>query len=162
MKELTWKDAEHVLARNHVGRLACYSPSWDTSYVVPMSYAFHEGSIYVVSGPGKKLEYLREHPNGVCFEVDEITNDSTWITVVATGVFVEVHGPEKAEQEPASVERALQGPLRTLFYGETGKKLGTAALTFGAIRITTLAGRQDSWSWDVDLPEMLERHKVTT
>jgi|GEM_PF-586082 nitroimidazol reductase NimA-like FMN-containing flavoprotein (pyridoxamine 5'-phosphate oxidase superfamily) len=156
MKELTWDAAEKILARNHLGRLACYSPSRDTSYIVPMSYAFHDGSIYLGMLPGQKLNFLREHPQGVCFEVDEITNDSTWITVIATGVFVELQGPERSQQEAAAIERALHGPLRAIFY-ENSKRIGAAGLHIGALRISALTARQDSWSWETDFPESLRR-----
>src|SRR5579859_1201666 len=95
MQELTWQDAERILARNHRGRLACYSPSHDQTYVVPMSYRFHDGSIYLAMMPGQKLDFLHEHPQGISFEVDEITNDETWMSVVATGMFVDLKGAER-------------------------------------------------------------------
>jgi uncharacterized protein len=86
MEQLTHQDGERILERNHLGRLACYSPSQDTSYIVPVTYAYHGGSIYLAMLPGQKLNFLREHPQGVSFEVDEITNDETWLSVIATGV----------------------------------------------------------------------------
>jgi nitroimidazol reductase NimA-like FMN-containing flavoprotein (pyridoxamine 5'-phosphate oxidase superfamily) len=157
MQELSWPDAERILARNHYGRLACYSPSRDSSYIVPMSYTDHDGSIYIGTLAGQKLEFLREHPQGVCFEIDEITNDQTWLSVVATGVFVELHGAERDEQAAAALQRALHGPLRTSFYSSPAHTgLPAEALCVAALRVTNLTARQDVWSWEVDFPRTLE------
>ena len=163
MQELTSQDAECILARNHYGRLACYSPSRDSSCIVPMSYAYHDDSIYLGTLPGQKLEFLREHPQGVCFEVDEITNDQTWLSVIATGTFVELQGSERDDQVPATIQRALHGPLRTSLYRDNIMAEWQRAeerLQLGALRIASLTARQDRWSWEVDFPKTLERAKV--
>ena len=164
MRELSREDAEHILARNHHGRLACYSPSHDASYVVPMSYAYHDGSLYLGMLPGQKLDFLREHPEGVCFEVDEITTDETWLSVVATGSFVELEGAEREQEAPATIQRALRGPLRTALYTdnvETDWQRAEQQLELAALRITSLSAREDRWSWEVDLPKDLERARAS-
>ena len=158
MRELPQSDAGRILTRNHYGRLACYSPSRDTSYIVPMSYAFHDGSIYLGTLPGRKLEFLREHPKGVCFEVDEITNDQTWLSVIATGTFEEIEGPERDEQAASTIQRALHGPLRTALYTDsirTDWQRAEDKLKMGALRVSSLTAREDRWSWEVDLPKSL-------
>lgn len=157
MKELTWQDAERVLARNHFGRLACYSPSHDASYITPMSYTFHNGSIYLGMLPGQKLDFLREHPQGVCFEVDEIYRTDTWFSVIGTGIFVELKGRERHEEIAAAMDRALHGPLRARFYAKNGHSgLAPEALHLCAIRITNLTAREDTWTWEFDFPKSLE------
>ena len=163
MEQLSREDGERILARNHYGRLACYSPSRDTSYIVPMSYAYRDGSIYLGSLAGQKLEFLREHPAGVCFEVDEITNDQTWLSAIVTGTFVEVEGPEREQEAPATIQRALHGPLRSALYTDsivTDWQRAEQSLQMCAIRVTTVTARQDRWSWEVDLPKTLERAGV--
>lgn len=157
MEKLTHQDGERILERNHLGRLACYSPSHDTSYIVPVTYAYHGGSIYLAMLPGQKLNFLREHPQGVSFEVDEITNDETWLSVIATGVFEEIGGPERAQEERAAIQRLLHGPLRTTFYepqaGDGLKlKLDGRKLQIGAIRVATVSARLERWSFEVDFP----------
>jgi nitroimidazol reductase NimA-like FMN-containing flavoprotein (pyridoxamine 5'-phosphate oxidase superfamily) len=161
MQELTWQDAERILERNHRGRLACFSPTHDRTYVVPMSYRFHDGSIYLAMMPGQKLDFLHEHPQGVSFEVDEITNDETWLSVVATGVFVDIKGSEREDEEAAATARVMRGPLRSVFYESRGGisqvlSVNPDKLQLGAIRITNLTARQDNWSWDVDFPIQLK------
>ena len=160
MRQLTNSDAERILARNHYGRLACYSPSRDTSYIAPMSYAYQDGSIYLGTLSGQKLHFLREHPKGVCFEVDEITNDHTWLSVIATGTFEEIEGPERDEQAASAIERALHGPLRTSLYTDSIMSDWQRAehkLKLGALRVSSLTAREDRWSWEVDLPKALAR-----
>ena len=157
MEELTRQDAERILERNHRGRLACYSPSRDISYVVPISYDYHDGSIYLAMIAGQTLDFLREHPRGICFEVDEITNDETWLSVIATGGFVEIGGTERNQEELAAVQRILHGPLRGIFYErEAGHgltlMLDGGKLELGAIRIETLTARKEQWSFEVDFP----------
>jgi nitroimidazol reductase NimA-like FMN-containing flavoprotein (pyridoxamine 5'-phosphate oxidase superfamily) len=163
MREHNQHDGERILARNHYGRLACYSPSRDTSYIVPMSYTYHDGSIYLGMLRGQKLEFLREHPHGVCFEVDEIVNDQTWFSVIATGTFVEIEGTERDEESAASIQRALHGPLRTSLYTDnvlTDWQRAEQRLQLGALRISSLTVREDRWSWEVDFPKTLERVRV--
>ena len=158
MRDLTREAGERILARNHLGRLACFSPSRDASYIVPISYVFHDGSIYLGTLPGQKLDYLREHPHNVCLEVDEITNDQTWLSVVVTGDFVELHGEEREGQEYQAIERALHGPLRAQLYGDgvmSDYQRAEQRLKLGAIRIASLSARQDQWSWDVDFARSL-------
>jgi nitroimidazol reductase NimA-like FMN-containing flavoprotein (pyridoxamine 5'-phosphate oxidase superfamily) len=164
MEGLTRQDAERILERNHLGRLACYSPSHDTSYLVPVSYAYHDGSIYVAMLPGQKLDFLREHPQGVCFEVDEITNDETWLSVIATGGFEEIGDTERTQQERAAIQRLMHGPLRATFYepqagGGLALKLDGRKLQVGAIRVATLTARLDRWSFEVDFPMQVEAAK---
>jgi len=164
MQELTRQDGERILERNHLGRLACYSPSQDASYIVPISYAYHDGSIYLAMLAGQKLDVLREHPAGVSFEVDEITNDETWLSAIASGVFEEIGGPERAEEERAAIQRLLHGPLRATFYepqpgGGLTLKLDGRKLQVGAIRVTNLTARQDRWSFEVDFPMQVEAAK---
>ena len=159
MQELSWQEAEAILRRNHVGRLACYSPIHDASYIVPMSYAYNGLSIYLGMLPGQKLEFLREHPRGVCFEVDEITNDQNWLSAIATGNFEELSGRERYDQSPAAIRRALHGPLRSSLYTDnvrTDWQKAEQRLQLCVVRISGLTARQDRWNWDVDLPKSLE------
>ncbi|MBV9119447.1 MAG: pyridoxamine 5'-phosphate oxidase family protein [Chloroflexi bacterium] len=162
MRELNREDAERILVRNHHGRLACYSPSKGSCYVVPMSYAYRDGSIYLGTLRGQKLEYLREQPRGVCFEVDEITTDETWFSVIATGNFEELQGQEREAEAPSAVQRALRGPMRDALYSDqvmTEWQRAELKVTLGAIRVTDLSARQDQWSWQHDLPKELNRSR---
>lgn len=61
-------DLESILRRATVCRLGL--AVGDEPYVVPVSFGYQDGCLYVHSSPeGKKVEMLRQNPR-VCFEVD--------------------------------------------------------------------------------------------
>lgn len=84
---LSEQEIDAILRRQRIGRLACSLN--DRPYVVPISYAYDGAYVYGYTAPGRKLETMRQQPQ-VCFEVDEITHDSCWHTVVAEGEFEEL------------------------------------------------------------------------
>lgn len=85
---------DQLLSRQVVGRLGCHAQG--ITYIVPVNYVYKNGVIYAHSGPGKKIEMMRENPN-VCFEVDEIESIFRWKSVIAWGEFKEIK--DIAEQE---------------------------------------------------------------
>jgi nitroimidazol reductase NimA-like FMN-containing flavoprotein (pyridoxamine 5'-phosphate oxidase superfamily) len=91
---LDQKEIDLLLSRQVVGRLGCHASG--ITYVVPINYAYKNRVIYAHSGPGKKIQMMRENPN-VCFEVDEIESVFRWKSVIAWGEFKEI--TDVAEQE---------------------------------------------------------------
>jgi len=89
---MTEEDAGGLLKRGRIGRLGCIVQG--APYVVPMSYIFEEGSIYLHSFIGRKVKGLRENPS-VCFQVDEIIDDYNWRSAIAFGVYEEVTDAER-------------------------------------------------------------------
>jgi len=83
-----------VLLTNRVARLACCEH--DRPYIVPITYVFDQGYVYGHTNGGEKLRILRQNPN-VCLEVDEIQDMRQWRSVIVSGVFEELHGPEAAD-----------------------------------------------------------------
>ena len=75
-------EANALLARNHVGRIA-YS-FHDRVDIEPISYVFADGAIYMRTAPGSKLSTLAHAP-WVAFEVDEVTGPHDWRSVVVHG-----------------------------------------------------------------------------
>src|SRR5579862_7473374 len=146
MKDLSDEDARAVLARNTVARLGCFSPSDDRTYVIPISYTYRNGALYGISIEGQKLRYLREHPLGVCVEVDEVDDASNWVSVVATGTFQELKGAERRSEEAQALYRAANGPLRfALADGDIYREPETAVLW--KIVIADLTGRSEKWDY---------------
>lgn len=93
--KLEQPEIEALLSRQITGRLGCHVNG--TTYVVPVNYAYKNGIIYAHSGPGKKIEMMRQNPQ-VCFEVDEIRNIFNWKSVIAWGKFEELTIIEEQEQ----------------------------------------------------------------
>ncbi len=157
MVRLERDECERILERHAYGRLACFSPSNNETYIVPVSYTYHDGSLYFASIQGQKLRYLREHPDGVAIEVDEIDDEQDWFTVIATGRYEELEGAESTAEEADALRRAEHGPLRFFFEPDSLAEGVVGPLVLSALRIGKLTGRKDRWSWGVDFPRQLRQ-----
>jgi nitroimidazol reductase NimA-like FMN-containing flavoprotein (pyridoxamine 5'-phosphate oxidase superfamily) len=85
-------EIEAVLKRAIVGRIACSGDDGERPYLVPIPFGYDNGSVYSISGPGRKLDIMRARPE-VAFEVDEVEAEDRWRSVVADGTFEEVTDP---------------------------------------------------------------------
>ena len=104
---LTSDEIDAVLRRHRIGRLACTAN--DRPYVVPIAYAYDGAAIYAHSGPGRKIDVMREQPL-VCFEVDEVDGPSEWRSVVAEGRYEELVD-ERARREALALLGAAGGAV---------------------------------------------------
>jgi nitroimidazol reductase NimA-like FMN-containing flavoprotein (pyridoxamine 5'-phosphate oxidase superfamily) len=97
--ELSSSECRDVLFRMHVGRLAC--ARGNQPYIVPFSFAFSadEQRIYSFATHGQKIDWMRENPR-VCVEVDDITDERHWTTLVIFGRYHEIDraAPDSARQ----------------------------------------------------------------
>jgi nitroimidazol reductase NimA-like FMN-containing flavoprotein (pyridoxamine 5'-phosphate oxidase superfamily) len=80
---------EQVLHEQVIGRIGCHAGG--RTYVVPVTYAYRDGSIIGHTGHGLKVEIMRENPN-VCFEVEDLSNLPRWVSVIAQGRYEELSG----------------------------------------------------------------------
>ena len=83
-------EAQALLVAGSIGRLGCVSGG--EAYVVPINYVFDEGFVLSHSLPGKKVDALRTHPRA-CLQVDAIESDTEWRSVIAYGMYEELHSP---------------------------------------------------------------------
>jgi uncharacterized protein len=87
---LSQDEIEALLRRRRIGRIGCCVD--DRPYVVPVNYAYDGSVVYVISGPGRKIDAMRAEPR-VCFEVEEIHESGgavNWRSVIADGVYAEL------------------------------------------------------------------------
>ncbi len=89
--ELNNNQIENLLHSQELGRIGCHTD--DTTYVVPVSYAYDGTYIYGHTKEGMKIDMMRKNPK-VCFEVDVMENMSNWRSVIAWGKFKELKEPE--------------------------------------------------------------------
>jgi len=92
---LSTQDIHQVLSDNILGRIG-FSDKKNT-YVIPISYAFHDNAIYCHTREGFKLQIMRSNPS-VCFEVEVISDMANWKTVLCTGEFEEIINQEQRSQ----------------------------------------------------------------
>jgi hypothetical protein len=97
--EMNEEECGAFLTSASLGRLGC---SLDNQpYVVPIYFAYEPAYIYVLSTFGQKTEWMRANPR-VCLEVDEIKDQSQWVSVIANGRYEELPEPQyTAEREHA-------------------------------------------------------------
>jgi hypothetical protein len=100
--ELTEAEMDDLLSTEMVGRLGVLVEG--RPYIVPISYAFKDGSVYLHSAQGLKVDAMRSIPD-VCFEVDHVESLSHWTSVIAYGTFEQVLGTEAAEAMSVLLDR---------------------------------------------------------
>jgi uncharacterized protein len=93
--ELNQTEIEGLLHENVIGRIGCHA--FGRTYVVPITYAYDGDAIYARSAEGMKVHMMRENPR-VCFEVDVMDGMANWESVIASGVFQELHGDDARER----------------------------------------------------------------
>ena len=96
--EMNRDECFRLLARARVARLACAYEN--QPYVVPVHLAYHsfggEACLYGFTTLGQKVEWMRANPL-VCVEVDEVTSDVQWVSVIAFGRYEEL--PDTSERD---------------------------------------------------------------
>lgn len=78
---------ETVLRHQIIGHIGCHAN--DITYVVPVSYAYENGYVYVHTEEGMKINMMRQNPK-VCFETYLMENMGNWQCVIAWGSFEEI------------------------------------------------------------------------
>ncbi|MHB8146994.1 MAG: pyridoxamine 5'-phosphate oxidase family protein [Vulcanimicrobiaceae bacterium] len=108
--ELSAGNIDDVLLENVIGRIGCHA--FGHTYVVPVTYVYHAGFVYGHGRLGMKIHMMRQNPR-VCFEVDTMDDFGNWQSIIAWGVYEELHG-EGADRALAllteGVAARLEGP----------------------------------------------------
>jgi hypothetical protein len=84
--ELTRQESLEVLARTHLGRLACARGM--QPYIVLINFAYWDHWLYSFSVLGQKIDWMRANPL-VCIEADQMRREQ-WATVVVFGRYEEL------------------------------------------------------------------------
>jgi len=139
-RDLSQDECSNLLSAARYGRLGLSKDK--LPYVVPMSYVYQEGKIYLhSSGRGKKVEYVTENPR-VCFQIDVLEKER-WSSVIASGVARLSDSVEAKEKMFDAFTKKGQG-------GHGGKKFSREELermpmTIWEIEIENLTGREGIW-----------------
>lgn len=87
IQEMTHKASLDLLARTHLGRLAC--TQGPQPYIVPIYFVYDAHYIYSFSTVGQKIEWMRANPL-VCVEADEVATSTQWQSVIVLGRYEEL------------------------------------------------------------------------
>jgi hypothetical protein len=90
-RRLTDVETDAFLRGQRIARLGCHAGG--VTYIVPVIYAYDDGTVVTVTTEGRKTAMLRENPQ-VCVEVDEYDTDGrgSWRSVIAQGSCEELAG----------------------------------------------------------------------
>jgi nitroimidazol reductase NimA-like FMN-containing flavoprotein (pyridoxamine 5'-phosphate oxidase superfamily) len=103
-RDLSPKEMNALLARNHVGRIAF--SFHDTVDIRPIHYVAARGWLFGRTSPSDKLVTLR-HNQWVAFEVDEVSGTFDWQSIVARGTFYRLT-PEGSKADVTLYRRGLR------------------------------------------------------
>lgn len=166
IQELTRQASLDLLARTHLGRLACTQGA--QPYVVPVYFAYDNDYLYSFSTVGQKIEWMRANPL-VCVEASEVVSPEQWVSVIVFGRYEEL--PDTPEWqgartlahtllkrnavwwEPAYVKTILHGtqrPLVPVFYRIhglqiTGHRATPEPVTPANTRLSMTDSGEDGW-----------------
>jgi len=141
--ELTAAECEEFLSRATVGRLGCSHR--DQPYIVPISLYFgrKEQCLYGFSTVGKKIEWMRENSR-VCVEVDEISDQHQWTTVLVMGRYEELDASDARKRERQRALDLFQAQSR--WWLPAGAKLSSGveheSPVVYCIHISSVSGRR--------------------
>lgn len=95
VQEMDDDDCKKLLQRVGYGHLACARDS--QPYVVPIHYAYNEPHVYIYTTSGKKTDVIEDNP-AVCLQVEDVTNEKHWQSVIITGDAVQLTESKEIKQ----------------------------------------------------------------
>jgi nitroimidazol reductase NimA-like FMN-containing flavoprotein (pyridoxamine 5'-phosphate oxidase superfamily) len=87
VEQMNDDDCKKLLQRVRYGHLACVRAN--QPYVVPVHYVYNEPHIYIYTTEGKKTHIIAANP-AVCLQVEDVTDDKYWQSVIITGDAVQL------------------------------------------------------------------------
>jgi nitroimidazol reductase NimA-like FMN-containing flavoprotein (pyridoxamine 5'-phosphate oxidase superfamily) len=136
-RDLSRAEAEAILARNHVGRLAFLGEDHQVD-ITPIHYVFADGMVHGRTAAGTKLSAVAHRP-WVAFETDEAEAAFRWRSVVVRGTIFRLdaeHTPKEYAGTLELIRRMVPSALTTadptperdiLFRIDLGEITGRAA-----------------------------------
>jgi nitroimidazol reductase NimA-like FMN-containing flavoprotein (pyridoxamine 5'-phosphate oxidase superfamily) len=139
-RDLSKEECLNLLSAARYGRLGLAKD--DRPYVIPMSYVFADGRIYLHSrGGGMKMDFASANPR-VCFQVDSL-DKGHWSSIIA-------FGPARLSDDIEAKQRMFDAFTARGLGGHGGKKFSREELermpmTVWEIEIEEMTGREGVW-----------------
>lgn len=144
INQISEKECREVLANATIARLGC--SLHDQPYVVPIVVAYEPEYLYFFSTLGKKIKWMRSNPK-VCVQVDSVSGQSEWVSVIANGEYQELDEPRYAD-ERNHARKLLQARhnwwLNALAERRTELRDQDIQPVFFRVRVTSLTGLRGS------------------
>lgn len=139
--EMSNREVDDLLARTRYGHLGCSQNN--QPYVVPIYYVYDKPDIYIYTTAGLKSEMIAGNPK-VCLQVEEITDDGAWRSVVVIGEAWRVVEPGEREKAIEIVRSANPSLLPALAVKWSNDWIRKNVEVVYKIRITSATGRLTS------------------
>jgi nitroimidazol reductase NimA-like FMN-containing flavoprotein (pyridoxamine 5'-phosphate oxidase superfamily) len=135
VKDMSQGEMVALLLRGKLGHLGCSCDG--RPYVVPMHYAYDGECLFFFTTEGIKTTFIAAN-HEVCFQVEEITNASRWLSVM-------VFGRAERITKTGETERAMQliterNPTLTPALNETWKRFNKVVIY--RVRPHSICGRK--------------------
>jgi uncharacterized protein len=122
IQEMTRQASVDLLARVHLGKLACVQGS--QPYVVPIYFAYNDNFLYSFTTVGQKIDWMRANPQ-VCVEAEEVASPQEWESVIVFGRYEELLDTPEYRHQRAVAHNLLQkkatwwepGYAKTILHG---------------------------------------------
>ncbi len=98
VQEMSDEESKKLLGRVGYGHLGLVRETHP--YVVPIHYAYDEPHVYIYTTEGKKTEIIEDNP-AVCLQVEDVTDENHWQSVILTGDALQ-------ETEKEEIARAMK------------------------------------------------------
>ncbi len=139
-EELSFNDCCTLLSNQYYGRLGMSLNN--QPYVVPMSYVYSDGIIYLHScRDGKKIKIIENNPQ-ICFEVDFLDNNN-WASVLTYGK-IKLNNNVEAKQRmfDAFNNKGIQGHGGKRYKRKEVKRMD---FVIWEMEIQEITGRKGVW-----------------
>ena len=95
VQQMDDKDSKKLLGRVGYGQLGLVRDSHP--YIVPVHYAYEESHVYIFTTEGNKTEIIERNPE-VCLQVEDVTDEKHWQSVIVTGDAVKLTDKKEIKQ----------------------------------------------------------------
>lgn len=139
-RDLTKREINAFLDRNHVGRIAfAFRRRVD---IRPLHYVYAAGWLFGRTSPSEKLDTLR-HNQWIAFEVDEVAGPFDWTSVIVHGTFYRLRR-EGSRADVGLYDRGLRAVRKLSPETLTERDPVPFRTELFGIAIDTVAGRSSS------------------
>ena len=139
VKDMSQGEMLALLLRAGYGHLGCARDNHP--YVVPMHYAYDSENLYFFTTEGTKTDYMSAN-HEVCFQVEEVSDDRHWRSVMLTGRAERVSAQEETERAMALITERNPTLTPAINHTEIGAWKRLSQVVIFRVRPQAIYGRK--------------------